>query len=279
MGKHLAVVTGGSSGIGAALIQQLLLNGPVLNVSRRNLKINESSYPHPLHQLSVDLAEPERASGRLQSWLAAHPELTVNLFFSSAAQLNIDALRSVSVSDFERTFRINAWAPITLTEKCLHDKNFLSEGARFIFLTSSLARNDTALSFARLGLYSASKAALERLVQVQRREALLAGKCIASTVVHPGIVDSAMQETLRGDVACDPAFQEKTRLLPPYRPGDWEDVAPSDAPRTISAQQSAEFLTWIAALERNQLRDYYDYYNCAEFHVQRRKNNANNERF
>ncbi len=138
-------------------------------------------------------------------------------------------------------------------------------------LTSSLARNTEQLSFAGIGLYSATKAALGRLASIQRREFGLRSPRLTVTQVHPGIVDTTMQHDLRCSRGLDPAFAIKTAGLPPYQEGDWDFDAPAGKLRTIPATFAAEFIDWISRVPDSALSHEYDFYSCAPFHDARRR--------
>jgi len=269
--KQLAVVTGGSKGIGERVVRSLLARTPVLNISRTPLDVAAlpgAEHRHPLYNLCLDLADVSGATAKLELWLDGHPDHAVSLFISNAASLQLGWLQDLGLRECQGALAINAIAPIQLTGTIARLGRFNRGAARIVYVTSSLARNLPELSFAGMGLYSASKAALARLAAVQRREFALRSPQLTVTQVHPGIVDTAMQDTLRGSGALDPAFAAKTRGLPPYRAGDWDEVAPETSMRTISPEFAAQFILWVAQLEPARLEPEYDFYACGQFHRQ-----------
>lgn len=269
--KELAIVTGGSKGIGERIVRSLLRQQSVLNISRTPLELPEppaSGTRHRLHNLCLDLAEVGDIQGRLGEWLDRHPDHAVSLFVSNAASLKLGWLRDAHLQDYEGALAVNTLAPIQVTRTVQERGRFSEGGARIVYVTSSLARNVPELSFAGIGLYSASKAALGRLASVQRREFALTSPQLTVTQVHPGIVDTAMQVALRSSRELDPAFAIKTRGLPPYQPGEWDDAAPEANMRTISPEFAAQFILWVARLEPQRLEPEYDFYSCRQFHRQ-----------
>lgn len=267
--EELAIVTGGSRGIGERLVRSLLKEMPVLNISRTPLALPDRSLPgprYPLHNLCVDLANVREAVYQVDRWLAIHPDYAISLFVSNAAALKLGWLHTLPLSEYESSLAINAFAPIQLTRTIKHLGRFNEAGARIIYVTSSLARNVPELSFAGIGLYSASKATLGRLAAVQRREFALTSPHLTVTQIHPGIVDTAMQSALRQDEGLDPAFAVKTRGLPHYRAGEWDDVAPETNMRTIDPDFAAQFILWVAEIPPASVEPEYDFYACRQFH-------------
>lgn len=264
--KELAIVTGGSKGIGKCLVQSLTESTSVLNISRTSL--NPPSIPsrHEIYSLRQDLSDIEGLQKSLTSWLKVHPEFEVSLFVSNAATLKLGWLPGLSHSEFRDAFAVNAHAPIAISTTLMRLGKFAESGARIIYVTSSLARNVEALSFGGIGLYSATKAALGRFASIQRRELTLRDPTISVTQVHPGVVDTSMQSDLRRNIADDPAFVLKNARLPDYKAGDWEDVSPSENMRTIPARLAADFLLWVSEVPGDELENEYDFYSCSSFH-------------
>lgn len=264
----LAIVTGGSRGIGRDIVDALLKDGDVLNISRSPVGVPLHTGHGTLFNLNVDLADVETAVAELEIWFAGHPFHVVTLFISNAATLELGRLHASEtlLRRFESVFQINAQAPLALTTSVFRLGRFCETDARILYTTSSLARQVPELSFAGIGLYSASKAALSRLAMVQAREFALTAPQISIVLVHPGIVDTEMQRELRANPDLDPAFVEKTASLPAYRDGEWRTQDPKTAMRTIPPNFAAEFLVWITKRERTTLRDYYDFYDSPDFH-------------
>ncbi len=268
----LTIITGGSKGIGQCLIRHLLGQGSVLNISRTPAPVDApEGSPHKLFNLCVELSDLPALEATLDAWLNEHPEYVVSLFISNAATLELSWLTELSLDRMQKSFAVNTLAPVAISSLLFRLGKFSQDGARIIYVTSSLGRNVEALSFAGIGLYSATKAALGRLASIQRRECALQTPWVSVTQVHPGIVDTAMQHNLRCDKGIDPAFATKTAGLPPYQEGDWDTVAPADKLRTISANFSADFIFWISRIASTDLSHEYDFYSCASFHGETRQ--------
>jgi NAD(P)-dependent dehydrogenase (short-subunit alcohol dehydrogenase family) len=270
--KQLALITGGSRGIGRCLVQSFLAHTDVLNVSRtpaRDVKDSDRRKQHELHNLSVDLADAALVEPRLRAWRDAHPGHRVTTLIHNAAVSPLGWLHEVSSDEVEQAFRVNVYAPLAISASLLRAGRFAMDGARVVYVTSSLARPVPELSFACLGLYSMTKAALSRMALIQSREFELTAPYVTVVRAHPGIVDTDLQRDLRRHPGMDPAFRVKTAGLPPYREGEWHDLSPQDHMRTISPEFSAEFIEWVARFG-SATSNEYDFYHAEEFHAARR---------
>ncbi|GLV78361.1 SDR family NAD(P)-dependent oxidoreductase [Streptomyces hygroscopicus] len=271
--KPLALITGGSRGIGRCLVQSFLAYTDVLNVSRTPAQDAGSAArrePHELHNLSVDLADVARIEPCLGAWFDAHPGHRVTTLIHNAAVSPLGWLHEVSPAEVDQAFRVNVYAPLAITTSLLRAGRFAADGARVVYVTSSLARPVPELSFACLGLYSMTKAALSRMALIQSREFELTAPYVTVVRAHPGIVDTDLQRDLRRHPRMDPAFGVKTAGLPPFQEGEWHDRSPKDHMRTITPEFSAEFIEWVAR-SSDATSDEYDFYHAEEFHAARRE--------
>lgn len=100
------------------------------------------------------------------------------------------------------------------------------------------------------------------------RECALYHPTLQIARVHPGIVDTGMQQELRNRNDIDPHFAVKTEGLPAYSPGDWNKQVPAQAMRTIPAEMAADFVLWAGERADHQASEF-DYYHCDAYHTQR----------
>jgi NAD(P)-dependent dehydrogenase (short-subunit alcohol dehydrogenase family) len=268
--ESLTIITGGSRGIGHFLVQSCLQDTDVLNISRQSARKVDQSSRHALHNLSLDLQNVEQVEEALTGWLDEHPGYRVDVLIHNAAVLNLGWLDRVSPAEMHQAFRVNVYAPLTITRTVFARGRFSGRESRVVYVVSSLGRPEYGLSFAGLGLYSATKAALGRLALVQGRELELTAPHIKVLRIHPGIVDTDIQRELRQSSTLDPAFGKKTEGLPPYEEGDWRDRSPEEHKRTISPEFSAEFILWVTRAPQVTSEEY-DFYRAEEFHASRSK--------
>lgn len=268
--RNLAIITGGSRGIGHFLVQSALQDMDVLNISRRSATREGLSCRHTLYNLCMDLQHVDREE-RLSGWFEENPEHRVKLIIHNAAVLNLGWLHELSGADVQQSFQVNVHAPLAITATVLRLRRFSRSECRVAYIVSSLGRLEPDLSFAGMGLYSATKAALGRLALVQAREFELTTPNVKVLRIHPGIVDTEMQDALRRNPRLDPAFAKKTEGLPPYREGDWNERSSEEHPRTVSPAFSAEFILWAMRSPKVDSETEYDFYRSKEFHASRRR--------
>jgi NAD(P)-dependent dehydrogenase (short-subunit alcohol dehydrogenase family) len=266
--NQLTLITGGSRGIGHFLVQMFLRDTDVLNISRKPARVADGASRCTIHNLAFDLENVTQIEPSLSTWFGDHPGYEVTTLVHNAAISNLGWLDQVSTPEIEQVFRVNVHAPLTITAALMRAGRFSEREACVAYITSSLARPQPDLSFAGLGLYSISKAALSRLALVQRREFELAAPHIRVLQIHPGIVDTDLQRELRRDTRLDPAFGGKTAGLPPYQEGEWDSRSPKDCMRTVSPQFSAEFVVW-AMQSAGKDAGEHDFYQSEEFHAAR----------
>ena len=177
------VITGTSTGIGAALAQHYLqLGHTVYGISRRkNITLGE--YPHYQH-LMLDLTKFKKVRKKVSAFLS--PIKQLDLVILNAGVLNeIKDLKDTKLKEIHNVMDINVWA-----NKVFIDTLFeLSIPVIQIAAISSGA----AVSGSRgWNVYSISKAALNMLVNLYSKEQ----EETHFIALAPGLIDTNMQEYL-----------------------------------------------------------------------------------
>lgn len=279
----LAIVTGGSKGIGFEIIERLSKEMEVLCISRSGFDTDKNPTANTVHNIDggVDLSHPDIALDQLSDWLSKHPDYHVTYLIHNAAVLELGRTLDLELENYNRALNINVLSPFGIT-KLIYGRNRFSaqmeEGAHssVIYVTSSAARDDKV--FESMGLYSATKAMLNKMASIQRKE--LDGTNIHVHRVYPGIVDTDMQTTLRTDSRLTPSFKDSIGAVPDLKHDDWK--APEDAaaaPRRISPGLSARFVLWAAnrSLSGANIADKdMDFYAEEGFHVERLAEQSDN---
>ena len=219
--SRIAVVTGGGTGIGAAIAHTLAASCSVIVlVGRRQDRLDamagELTAEHPgvtVHGRSVDLADLDAVTTFIE-W--AHQELPyVNVVVNNAgsAQPRIEAGLTSVASAWETTWRANTLSSVLITEG-LKDL-LVRPGGRIIMIGSFAAELGTGSP-----AYASAKGALEAYTISLMRE--LGSEGITANVVAPGFTDGT--ELLAGRITPE----RRERLLTSIsarRPGTPEEIA------------------------------------------------------
>src|SRR5437762_13924883 len=151
---RLALVTGTSTGIGAAVARELLQRGwQVVGVARRSPQFDRPNYRH----LSLDLAEVPAASAAIErefgAILAERAWERVGLV-NNAAVAPAGRARTLDAADLLRAFALNAVMPVWLIGFLLKHR---SAGARRRVV--NLSSGAAVRAILGLGVYCSRKAA------------------------------------------------------------------------------------------------------------------------
>jgi 3-oxoacyl-[acyl-carrier protein] reductase len=203
-----AVVTGGSSGIGAATCQMLLERGH--RVVSLALTLPEFAHPD-LIAYEVDLADVEatrRISGKI---CKLEPQIIVH----NAGVIRSAPVEDVALDDLDYLVRLSLSSTILLTQACLPAMRRASFG-RIIIMSSRAA-----IGLATRTAYSATKAALIGLTRTWALE--LGPQGITVNAILPGPITSPMFTNVIPEGS--KSAENLIRTLPMRRLGKPEDVA------------------------------------------------------
>ena len=196
---RLAVVTGTTSGLGAALAADLLARGwHVLGLARRQSPVLEARYDH----LVVDLSEPAAANAAIGRTIAerfADPRWErIGLVNNAASAGLLGPVEQVAPADVTRMFALNVATPMWLmglvvahapTEAVVRIVN-VSSGAAVIAFPGLSAYGATKAGLRMAGMVFAAEAAAE-----DRRTRAPVDLAVLS--YEPGTVDTPMQAETR----------------------------------------------------------------------------------
>jgi len=194
-----AIITGASSGIGAALLRRLAMKERNLNCLGvgRNLarlkEVQQSLDASRVHVVSADLSTPEGISAVVS---ALPEEACVKYVIHNAAFFSpIVPLIEMDNAQFREAMSINLEAPLFLTKALLPNlKRCAADGTkpRVLHVSSGAAHN----AYEGWGSYCISKAGLNMMYRVLAAE--LSHDNILVGSVRPGVVDTPMQARIRG---------------------------------------------------------------------------------
>lgn len=209
MPGRVAIVTGGSAGIGAAIVRHLLDAGwGVVSMARRAVALS-----HPaLRSIEVDLGDVEATRRAAADACARWPIAAV---IHNAGAMRPALLADVRVADLDALVALHLAAPLVLVQAALPGMRERRFGR--IVLVSSRA----ALGLATRTAYSATKSGMFGMSRTWALE--LAGDGITSNVVAPGpVVTDMLHEVIPRERA---ALDATAAKIPVGRVGEPDDVA------------------------------------------------------
>ncbi|WP_017593966.1 SDR family oxidoreductase [Nocardiopsis potens] len=213
-----AVVTGGSRGIGRAIVERFAADGaPVVfgYVSERNRAEEVAGAVRAAGgrawAVRADLGEPDGAD-RLFAAADEHLGGRLGVLVNNAAIPGRTAFDDASAEEFDRVMAVNARAALLAMR---HAARRMGRGGRIINVSSV----STGWPGADEALYAASKGALEQPSRVASRA--LGPRGITVNTVSPGTTDT---DLLRGAVPAE-AREAVAAMTPLGRLGRPEDVA------------------------------------------------------
>jgi NAD(P)-dependent dehydrogenase (short-subunit alcohol dehydrogenase family) len=210
---RVAFVSGASRGIGSGLAERFSERGLRLVLCSRSTPVLPESDGVLARRLDVRdeeglerlVEEAEERFGRIDLWV------------NNAGVLEpIDPIRDVPVAAFREHLDINL-VGVFIGSRCYANHvRRTGAGGVLINLSSGAAWN----AYAGWGAYCAGKAGVERLTEVLALEEAEAG--LRAYAVAPGVVDTAMQETIRATP--EARFPDVARFHERKRKNDFNSV-------------------------------------------------------
>lgn len=200
----LAMITGGSRGLGKALVQSYLRQGwTVKEFSRSGLS--------EVH-INCDFADAKQVSvviGETFAQLSKKHWSQVILINNAATVAPMGLIETIDELDCQKSLQINLTSVITTTS--LFIKYFAGVGtqASVVNISSGVAVQP----FYGWSLYCATKAGLEAFSGCVALEQLQANHPVAVYVIRPGVIDTEMQQQIRAQNQMGFAEVEKFKTL------------------------------------------------------------------
>lgn len=201
--RRVSLVIGASSAIAGALINQLLVQGPVIAVSRQPLALTAEG----LTSFQCDHSEGEIVA--LMGKLTGRQLVVTNVFIFNGVLHQGDLkpekrLEDLSVEAMNTLFHINTITPMIWLKHLMH----LVRGDEKCVVAVMSARIGS-ISDNRLGgwySYRASKAALNMLLQTFAVEYARRAKNVAILAFHPGTTDTPLSKPFQQNVVKEKLF-------------------------------------------------------------------------
>ncbi len=197
----VAFVTGGSRGIGAAIVRRLAADGADVAFTYVSASSKDAATAlareieangRRARAIQADSADPVQVRQAVEQAVAQLGP--VDVLVNNAGIFLAGPLDEVTLDDYERTMNINVRAPFVAIQAA---QASMPDGGRIINIGSCLAER---AGRAGVTLYAASKSALLGMTRGLARD--LGARGITANVVHPGPIDTDMNPA-DGDHAGD----------------------------------------------------------------------------
>ena len=229
--SKVALITGGSRGIGASIARRLSEEGASVAFTYSNSKARAQSLLEGIEKsggralaIQADSAEPEAVRAAVRGTIKEFGGL--DILVNNAGIATIGPIEDFSLEDFDRTLAVNVRGLFVATQEA---SRHLKSGGRIIHIGSV---NGESVPISGFSVYALSKAAVAGFTRGLARD--LGPKGITVNNVQPGPVDTELNpadgpwaETMRGFMALE-------------RYGKGEEVASLVA---FLASQEASFIT------------------------------------
>ncbi len=185
MTKPVCIITGASSGIGAAIARAMHAQGKDLVIHGRNLdKLQALAGELNAVYLQADITDPDAPDALLN--LALNTYGRCDIAINNAGAIEVGAIASIDINNVCKMVRINVEAAFRFAYTIV--RHFEAQNRGDLVNISSVMGTKTR-PFA--GAYSGTKYAIEAFSEALRME--LARSAVRITCIEPGLVETELQ--------------------------------------------------------------------------------------
>ncbi|HEY0007352.1 MAG TPA: 3-oxoacyl-[acyl-carrier-protein] reductase [Tepidisphaeraceae bacterium] len=216
--KRVAIVTGGSRGIGAAIVKHLAKDGCHVIAAARNLdKLNEvveqvKAAGGSAEAVTIDLANPKGAAEVIEKIADTHGRIDV--LVNNAGITKDGLFLRMEDEDFDSVIETNLKSAFVITRGAARYLMRSKSGGRIINISSVSG----VVGNAGQANYAASKAGLIGMSKSVAKE--LAGKGVTVNVVAPGFIQTDMTDVLNDQIKA-----KVKEIIPLRRFGTADEIA------------------------------------------------------
>ncbi len=214
----IAVITGGSSGIGLATAKRFVKEGAYVFITgRRQTELDKALIEIGNNVTAIkgdvsDLGDLDR----LYTEVAAKKG-KIDILFANAGLVEMVPTSAVTPEHFDKTFDVNARGVFFTVQKALP---YLNNGASIVVTGSGT----WVKGFPAYGTYAATKAALRSFVRTWTTE--LKDRGIRANIISPGLIETPIIDgQFNSKEAADGARQYFSSITPLGRLGRPEEIA------------------------------------------------------
>ena len=231
LADRAALVTGGSRGIGAAIVRRLAAEGANVAFTYRTGMQEAAATARDVRDLGreavaieADFARPESAAAVVQSAVTELGKL--DILVNNAGITFWAPLPSIPIEEFDRLVAVDARAPFLTMQAAAQT---LSEGGRVVNISSAV----TSTALAGSSLYAGVKAFVDQMTRVAAVE--FAARRITVNAIAPGT-------TATGRLA-DPTPEQRVQMGASFTLGRIGEPADTAALVAFLASDEASFIT------------------------------------
>ncbi|WP_028221612.1 SDR family NAD(P)-dependent oxidoreductase [Paraburkholderia oxyphila] len=224
----IAVVTGGTTGIGLATAKRFVSEGAYVFVTGRRQKELEEAVREIGSNVTGVQGDISNMSDLDRLYEAVKAKGRIDIVFANAGVGDFAPLGQITQEHFDKIFDINVKGTLFTVQKALP---LLNDGGSII-LTGSVASMKGTPAF---GVYGASKAAVRNFVRAWTVE--LKDRRIRSNVLSPGPIDTPITDGQPADI-----IAKMVSTIPMGRMGEADEVAKA---ALFLASDDSSFVTGI----------------------------------